>query len=171
MGKIVNPDDPFGIDPDDPFAYASEHVTERETTVIVDEVDAVTKMIQRVAEIEDELDRRGADPLLDEMKKLKERIKEKMLKDDVDEVFDEISEYEAVIQQRSSETWHAPALKDILSPSQRKRYLVIQENVDTTAVAEGIKNGDLSRAELEYKGAVTRTPGAKALYVRRRKEK
>ena len=103
------------------------------------------------------------------MKKLKERIKEKMLKDDDDEIFDETSEYEAVIQQRSSETWHVPALKGILTPAQRERYLVIREDIDATAVAEGIKNGDLSRAELEYKGAVTRTPGAKAVYVRKRK--
>ena len=131
----------------------------------------LTELIRRVAEIEDELERRGADPLVKEMDTLKKTIKEHMLGEGLDEAYDEVSEYEAVIQQRSSETWHAPALKDILSPSQRKRYLVIQESVDTTAVAEGIKNGDLSRAELEYKGAVTRTPGAKALYVRRRKEK
>jgi len=158
-------------DGEDPFAYEAEPVFRRAAVVTVSGVDAVTGMIQRVAEIEDELDRRGADPLLDEMKELKERIKKTMLESDVDEIFDEVSEYEAVLQQRSSETWHASTLKGVLNPSQRKRYLVIREDVDMAAVAEGIKNGDLSRAELEYKGAVTRTPGAKALYVRKRKEK
>ena len=131
--------------------------------------DAIAGMVQRVAEIEDELARRGADPLLRELDGLKKGIKERMLAGGLDEVFDEVSEYEAVIQQRSSDEWDAAALERALNAGQRRRYLVVETRVDTAAVAEGVKNGDLSRGELEVWGAVRKALSSKALYVRKRR--
>lgn len=129
----------------------------------------IGEMILRIAEIDDELERRGVDPLIDEMASLKKSIKEAMIERGIEEAYEETSGYEAVLQQRTSELWSIAELKDLLNPSQLKRYIVVQESIDSSAVAEGLKNGDLSRAELEYKGAVRKVPGQKALYIRRRK--
>lgn len=162
-GRVMRP-----ADDEDPFAPLQRAMAKK-AEEISRQGDPLTYMISRVAEIEDELDRRGADPLLKELEGLKKNIKVLMVDRGVDEAFDEVSEYEAVLQHRTSEMWDVAALKALLSPAQRRRYIVVEERVDVAAVADGAKNGDLSRAELEYKGAVTKVPGSKALYVRKRR--
>ena len=125
-------------------------------------------IIRRLAEIEDELSRRGIDPLEKEKTKLKKTLKDYMLKYEQEMAYDETSGWEATLIQRSSDVWDVDALKDILSTKQKKRY--IAESVHVGAVEAGIKSGDLKRPSLEKAGAVVRNPGSKALYVRARKE-
>ena len=160
----------IGADEDDPFSSALTLLKSLSSGETKTKALAVVAMILRVAEIEDELERRGADSLIDEMAGLKKQIKETMIEEGVEEVYEETSGYEAVLQQRTSEAWDLFNLKRMLSPAKQQRYIVVEESIDHSAVAEGLKNGDLSRAELEYKGAVRKVPGSKALYVRRRKD-
>ncbi len=126
------------------------------------------KVIQRLAEIDDEVKRRGLDPLLKEKEELRDLIKEHMLKSKRDEVYDETSNWEAIFVQRFEDVWNVGVLKKMLKPAQRARYII--EQVLPKGVAEGIKTGDLSRATLEKGGAVAKRPkGKPALYTRERK--
>ena len=124
--------------------------------------------IRRLAEIEDELSRRGIDPLEKEKARLRKALKEYMDAVASEAEYDETSNYEAVLVQRFSDAWDVDALKAMLNPQQRGRY--IAESVSVGAVGDGLKNGDLSRGELEAGGAVAKRQGSKALYVRERKE-
>ena len=157
MGK-----DPFA---DDLREKLPKH-DQKESAPVIPEFD-VSGLIRRLAEIEDELSRRGIDPLEKEKTKLKKTLKDFMLETERDMVFDETSGWEATLIQRSSDVWDVDALKDVLSTKQKKRY--IAESVDVGAVGAGIKAGDLKRPELEKVGAVVKNPGSKALYVRARK--
>ena len=132
----------------------------------VDE-DDIAGMIRRIAEVDDELSSRGIDPLVKEKEELRKALKKYMLKHEIDTSFDETSGWEAVMTPRSHDVWDLDALSSSLSPAQRKRY--IRKMLDETAVKGGIENGDLSRAQLEVKGAVRKEVGQKALYVRERK--
>ncbi len=123
--------------------------------------------IRRLAEIKDELDNRGIDPLVAEEKKLREGLKKYMLDAKLDSEYDETSGWEAVMTPRSHDVWDMAAFSSLLSPTQKKRY--IRRMIDEAAAKEGIANGDLSRAQLEAKGAVRKEAGQKALYVRERK--
>ncbi|KKM62463.1 hypothetical protein LCGC14_1521380 [marine sediment metagenome] len=134
------------------------------------DTDDFTGMVRRIAEIDDELSRRGIDPLVKEKDMLRKALKDAMLSNNKDMVFDELSNHEAVLQQRSSDSWDVDKFMIMLSPSQRNRYIVTTPSLSESAIKDGIKNGDLSRAELEAKGAVVKKPGAKALYVRARKQ-
>lgn len=125
------------------------------------------EMTRRVAEIEDELARRGADPLIEEMAELKKDIKTRMLAENRECVFDEVSEYESVLVDRARDVWDAGAFEVMLKSTQKKRY--ITKSVDTDAVKTGVKSGDLSRAKMEKNGAVRKEPMGPALYVRKRK--
>ena len=124
---------------------------------------------RRIAEIEDELARRGADPLIAEMAELKKAIKARMIAEKRECVFDEVSEWESVLVDRSRDVWDAGAFEAMLKPTQRKRY--VTKSVDTDAVKVGVKSGDLSRAKMERNGAVHREPMGPALYVRKRQPK
>lgn len=129
----------------------------------------LSEMTRRVAEIEDELASRGADPLIEEMAELKKGIKERMLAEGRECVFDEVSEYESVLVDRARDVWDAKTLEVMLKPAQRRRYIVM--SVDTDAIKTGVKSGDLSRAKMEKNGAVRKEPMGPALYVRKRKPK
>ncbi len=128
----------------------------------------VSGAIRRPAEIEDELSRRGIDPLEKEKARLRKALKEYMDAAASEAEYDETSNHEAVLVQRFSDAWDVDALKAMLTPAQRGRY--IAESVSVGAVGDGVKNGDLSRGELEAGGAVAKVPGAKALYVREKKD-
>lgn len=125
-------------------------------------------IIRRLAEIADELDSRGIDPLVKEQADLKAQLKEIMVSEGKDNVFDETSGWEAVLVPRTEEQWNLEKLKPLLKPAQRKRYL--EEVINRVAVKDGIKNGDLSRPFLEKKGAVKKIPRSVALYVREKAE-
>ena len=126
------------------------------------------KVIRRLAEIEDELNSRGLDPLLKEKEELRNLLKEYMAKEKRNEVYDETSNWEAVFIKRFEDKWDIGVLRKMLKPAQRARYIV--EQVLPKGIAEGVKTGDLSRITLEKGGAVKRTQrGKPALYVRERK--
>ncbi|KKL92103.1 hypothetical protein LCGC14_1888000 [marine sediment metagenome] len=126
------------------------------------------KVVRRLAEIDDEVKRRGLDPLLKEKEELRNLLKEHMLKDKKEEVYDETSNWEAVFVQRFEDVWNVGVLKKMLKPAQRARYII--EQVIPKGVAEGIETGDLSRVTLEKGGALKQSKkGNPALYVRERK--
>jgi hypothetical protein len=129
----------------------------------------ITASLRRVAEIEDELNSRGINPLEEELKTLKSDIKEYLLQNNLDELFDEISEYEAVIIPRSSDSWDVESFKLAATEAQKRRYVEVQEILNIPAIEKGIKNGDLSRAKLEAFNAVKKTPVSLACYIRKRK--
>ena len=131
------------------------------------DVDDIAGMIRRIAEVDDELSSRGVDPLVKEKEELRKALKKYMLKHEIDTSFDETSGWEAVMTPRSHDVWDMDAFSSLLSSAQKKRY--IRRMIDETAAKEGIANGDLSRAQLEAKGAVRKEAGQKALYVRERK--
>jgi len=126
------------------------------------------EFIRRLAEIEDELGRRGANKLLTEQKKLKDALKKDMLAQGSSEAFDEISGYEAVLIPRRSDVYDMTRLQEILTDAQRERYIRLAVDID--ALKGGIDSGDVSRAALERAGAVSKVSGGSpALYVRERK--
>ena len=124
-------------------------------------------VIRRLAEIEDEIASRGIENLLKEKDLLRKALKDAMTRSESKEEYDETSNHEAVLMQRTKESWDVDILQALLSAAQRKRYII--KSVSEGAVKDGIKNGDLSRGELESKGAVRKTLGSVALYVRERK--
>ena len=148
----------------DPF---DDKMNFKPSTPTPKEVD-VAGLIMRLAEIDDELRSRGIDPLVKEKDRLRKMLKDYMLAHEVDKTYDETSNHEGVLMQRFSDTWDVDVFEKMLSPAQRARY--ITEVVAEGAVKDGVKNGDLSRGKLEAEGAVTKTPGTVALYVRERKE-
>ncbi len=124
-------------------------------------------VIRRLAEIEDEIASRGIEDLLKEKEALRKALKDAMTRSKSEEEYDETSNHEAVLMQRFSDSWDLPVFEKMLTPAQRKRYLI--KSVSEGAVKDGIKNGDLSRGRLESKGAVAKVQGSLALYVRERK--
>ncbi len=149
-------------DIDSPF----EELGTIESAVMPDST-AFELIVRRLAEIEDELSSLGAEKLNKEKNDLRSSLKDFMTKNEVDSVYDETSNFEAVITLRSHDVWDMDAFFSLLSPTQKKRY--IRRMIDEAAAKEGIANGDLSRAQLEAKGAVRKEAGQKALYVRERK--
>ncbi len=136
-------------------------------SVVMTDSTAFELIVRRLAAIEDEISSLGIKKLSKEKDDLRSKLKNFMLKNEVDAVYDETSNFEAVITPRSHDVWDLDALSSLLSPTQKKRY--IRRMIDETAVKGGIDNGDLSRAQLEVKGAVRKEPGQTALYVRARK--
>ncbi len=155
---------------EDPFAKAGAGHGKMDKVVAKEKGPApdVPGVIRRLAEIEDELSRRGIDPLEKEKARLRKVLKDHMSQCGSEVEYDETSNYEAVLVQRFSDLWDVDALKALLTPAQRGRY--IAESVSIGAVGDGLKNGSLSRGSLEASGAVARVPGSKALYIRERKE-
>ena len=139
------------------------HVRSKESPKEID----FAYVIRRLAEIEDELKSRGANDLIDEKDKLRKALKKAMLDAKTINQYDETSNYEGVLVPQTSDVWDVNKFEKMLSPTQRKRY--IEKAPIKDAVKDGIKSGDLSRGALEYKGAVTKVPGAPKLYVRERK--
>lgn len=131
------------------------------------------QMINRLAVIEDELERRGNDALLKEKKKLRDKLKKLMLDNEVNLTYDEISNFEGKLSQRHTDTWDFDKFKVTVPKAKHKRYIRIipkHEELDINAVVEGVKIGDLSLAQLTVDGVFSRTPTTKALYVMEREE-
>lgn len=144
-----------------------------EATKDTDLFGQLSKKINRLAEIEDELDSRGNDDLLKEQKKLKAEVKKLMLSNDLNFAYDEASNYEGVLSQRHTDTWDEEKFKTSVPKKKHKRYFRVipkHEELDVVAVIEGVKNGDLSLAQLTVDGAFAREPTNKALYVREREK-
>ncbi len=161
----------MGEDVQDPFAdkltaHNDEKMDHAHSKTPPPEIDMAV-IIRRLAEIDDELDSRGIDPLIKEKEALRKALKDAMTHSKSEEEYDETSNHEAVLMQRTKESWDVDILQALLSPAQRKRYII--KSVSEGAVKDGIKNGDLSRGELESKGAVRKTLGSIALCVRERK--
>lgn len=130
--------------------------TEQEEPVKNDDGLALEELVHRIAEIEDELVRLGVSKLLDEQKSLRDTLKALMMLELKDRVIDESSNWEAVLTVPLTDAWDVSMFTRVLSEAQRQRYIV--PTVDTGAVAQGVKIGDLSRVKLEVAGAVQRIP-------------
>jgi len=141
---------------------------EKGLTTAADRTEMSTaEKVRRIAEIEDELASRGADPLLDELAEIKAEIKEEMVESDTDVAFDETSGWEAVVVWRASDKWDLAKLQEAVG-DKYERYT--KTTVDTAKVKNGIKRGDLRRPVLEAAGVVKRGKPTPALYVRERVE-
>lgn len=151
-----------GTPTDDPFCCAKPPAPDRPG-----ELPAI---IRRLAEIKDELDSRGIDPLVKEQDELKKELKKLMKERGVDSAYDETSNFEAVLVARSSEKWDVDNFKKAVGAKKQARYIQVVESLDLAKVQEGLHNGDLTRAKLEQHKAVTKTPTSVALYVRERKQ-
>lgn len=138
-----------------------------------DLVDSLTSIVRRLAAIEDELSRRGAEKLNKEKKTLRDKLKKLMLDNELNLVFDETSNFEGVLKQRHTDHWDEKKFRESVDKKKQKRYIRViprREELDVGAVVEGVKNGDLSLARLTVDGAFTRTPTTKALYVQERED-
>ncbi len=160
--------DPFGdkltAHDDGTVEGKMNHAHSKSTSPTID----IELVIRRLAEIEDEIASRGIESLLKEKDALRKALKNVMTLSESEKEYDETSNHEAVLVQRFKDSWDMPTFEKMLTPAQRKRY--ITKAVSEGAVADGIKNGDLSRGRLESEGAVAKTPGTVALYIRERKE-
>ncbi len=125
-------------------------------------------VIRRLAEIEDEIASRGIEDLLKEKEALRKALKDAMKRSKSEVEYDETSNHEAVLIWRFKDSWDLLVFEKMLTPAQRKRYII--KSISEGAVTAGVKNGDLSRGELESKGAVRKAPTSLALYVREREE-
>ncbi len=135
--------------------------------------DTAAQIINRLAVIEDELERRGNDALLKEKKKLRDKLKKLMLDNEVNLTYDETSNFEGKLSQRHTDTWDFDKFKTTVPKAKHKRYTRViprHEELDIDAVIEGVKIGDLSLAQLTVDGVFSRTPTTKALYVAEREE-
>ena len=132
-------------------------------------MESLAQYVQRYAAVKDELVRCGAETLLAELDSIHAKVKEIMADGGPDLAYDETSNYEAVLgAPRRVEIWDLASFRKALKPSQRSRYIV--EAIAAGAVSDGLKNGDLSRATLEQKGAVRVEAGSRALTIRERKK-
>lgn len=128
------------------------------------------RVIRRLAEIEDELKRRGANELIEEKKTLRDALKNSMTAGGTDREYDETSNYEATLVPRFKDVWDVEALKKMLPGRKWDRYIFTTEEIAENKIKEGIKIGDLKRDELEAEGAVVRAPVSLALYVKERED-
>lgn len=124
-----------------------------------------SELIRRLAEIEDELERSGANALLAEREDLRDRLKKLMMSQQTARAVDEVSQRVAEVTATFSDVWHPDVLEPLLTPTQRVRCIV--KAVSVAAVAELIKLGALSRAALEAAGAVTKKPRSVSLRVKK----
>ncbi len=128
-------------------------------------------VIRRLAEIEDEIKRRGIKELIDEGARLREVLKDEMKRAETRLAYDETSNHEATLVPRFKDVWDVDALKKMLPGRKWDRYIFTTEMIAEDKVKEGIKIGDLKRDELEAEGAVVKVPTSLALYVREREDK
>ncbi len=162
----------MGEDVQDPFAdkltahndEKMDHAHSKEPPKQID----FKLVIRRLAEIEDEIASRGIEDLLKEKEALRKALKDAMTRAKSEVEYDETSNCEAVLIQRFKDSWDLSVFEKMLTPAQRRRYIV--KSIFEGAITDGVKNGDLSRGELESKGAVCKAPTSPALYVRERKE-
>jgi len=109
---------------------------------------------RRLAEIEDELESRGCNALLDEKELIRTELKKLMAMEQQLEYKDEETGYVATATPSYRDVWDTNKLEKALTKTQRS--LCIIRSVDTRAVAQLVKVGALSRATLETVGAVTK---------------
>lgn len=159
-----------GTPTEDPFCCAKPEYTDKDLVAASGGGDELPYIIRRLAEIKDELDSRGIDPLVKEQDDLKKKLKKIMITREVDSAYDETSNFEAVLIGRSSEKWDVGNFKKAVPGKKHARYIQVVESLDMAAVKEGLHNGDLTRARLEKWNAVKKMPTSVALYVRERKQ-
>lgn len=124
--------------------------------------DDVAAMVRRLAEIQDELLRRGCNALLDEEKKLREALKDQMIAEECDRVFDEVSGATAKLSPVTEDIYRIELLKLNIPAALIPQVIVAA--VDADALKEAIRIGAVSRARLEKVGAITK--GLKYLMLR-----
>jgi hypothetical protein len=109
-------------------------------------------LVNRLAAIQDELQRRGVTALQDEDKKLRDELKALMIADERDRVFDEESGAFARLSPVTEDAYDTVKLRGVL-PAEVAGQVIV-EAVDTDAMKEGLRIGAISRARLEAAGAV-----------------
>jgi hypothetical protein len=90
-----------------------------------------------------------------------------MLRDEILEVFDEASGYEAKLQPSTTTTYDIFRLRGALMPGHLK--LVVKETVDGKALADLIRMGVTTQTHLEKSGAIQKVLKSVSLIVKPRK--
>lgn len=127
-------------------------------------VDVLATLITRYAEIDDELESRGANALLKERDALRDRIKDCMADVDTLTYFDEVSGYEALITPAFSDTWD----KEKLIPALPRREMVdeaLETVVNLEKMKEWTRDGSVTRLAMERAGALVRKLRSRSLHV------
>ena len=101
-------------------------------------------VIRRLAEIEDELERRGVSELIEQKEILRKALKDAMTAGGTDIEYDETSNFEATIVPRFKDEWDVDVLQRMLSAAQHARYTVLI--ADEASIKVGITTGDFSKA-------------------------
>ena len=157
-----------GLDFDDHFAFAER----KDTLPPMDRKESAPPpfdlgvALREIAAIDDELTRMDTSKLTKRREELKAKIKTAMIGQQRERAVDEVSGYTAELQVRTSEQWDLEAFKRSVGLKLAKRFVCIQEFLDQDAIKTGVKQGTLSRAQLEVDGAVTKTLGSIALFVK-----
>lgn len=127
-------------------------------------VDVLATLVNRYAEIDDELERRGANALLDEREKLRERIKDCMADVDTLSYTDEVSGYQARISPSYSDTWDERKVLAAL-PRPEMADEAFKTVVDGERMKEWARDGSISRLQMERAGALVRKLRSRSLHV------
>lgn len=125
-------------------------------------------VINRLAAIDEELVSRGIVELTQERDQLREELKAIMIDGEVLEVFDEASNFEAVLQPSFSKTYNIPRLRAALMPGHHAQVII--ETVDAKVLADLVRMGVTTWAGLEKAGAMGKGLRSVSLIVRPRKE-
>jgi len=125
----------------------------------------IPSLINRLAEIDDELDRLGVNRLLAERENTRKRLKDTMTDAGLIEALDEASGYRAVIKDTHTDTW--PNLKKLVEALPRAEMAdeVLETVVNAKAIEKLVTGGLLTRSRLEQSGALVRVLRSRALYV------
>jgi len=125
-------------------------------------------LLNRLAQIEDELKSRGLVDLLKEKETLRTTLKDAMIAEELLTVIDEASGYEAKLSPSTSEVYDPVILRTALLPGHAQ--LVIKETVDGKALESLIRMGVTTRTTLEKMGAISKKLKSVSLLVRPHKE-
>lgn len=124
--------------------------------------EGIAGIIQRLAEIDNELESRGANALLKEKDHLRDLLKDQLTREGRLDFVDEVSGMQAIITDTHQDEWDADKLVACL-PRPELALEVIVNTVDGKRVRELIKEGAIAESELVEKGALRRKLRARQL--------
>ena len=126
--------------------------------------DVLAVLIRRHAEIDDELERRGANALIEEREAIRARIKDGMAQIDRIEYVDETSGYRALITPTFTDVYDKDKLIPML-PRLEMADEALETVVNVPVIKEWERGGILNRTAMQQAGALLRKLRSRALHV------
>lgn len=127
-------------------------------------IDVLSTLVRRLAEIDDELESRGANALIAEKEAIRERVKDCMADADTLTFTEEISGYVARITPSYTDTWDLQKLVMAL-PRPEMADEALKTVADADKLKEWMRDGSISRLAMERAGALIRKLRSRALSV------